>query len=324
MDVFDKFKNVKVLIVGDVMLDKYLWGDVNRISPEAPVPVVSLRKIDYAAGGAANVAANVAGLGAKPFLIGLIGSDEGGEKIPEILENSGVSAEYLIKFACRRTTVKTRIIAHNQQIVRIDEETTEKLTEKLENQVWQEILKILDIADVVVISDYGKGLMSRELVMRLIMKAKQLGKIILVDPKGKDYSKYRGATIVTPNKFEAAEIGKLSETDELSLVETGNQLLKELDLNALLITRGEEGMTLFQQNAQPIHLKAMARHVFDVTGAGDTVIAAMAAGLGAGESFVSSAELSNIAAGLVVSEVGTTRVNVKDLKIAVKEYSEIS
>lgn len=318
MDKFESFRGVKVLIVGDVMLDKYLWGDVNRISPEAPVPVVRLKNTSYIAGGAANVAANVAGLGANPYLVGVFGDDYEGTLFPEILAESSIPSDFLIKIQNRQTTIKTRIIAHNQQIVRVDQETTAPLSPEQEDLIWKQIEKLLVEIKVIVISDYNKGLLSKNLVARLIMQGKSMGKIILVDPKGRNYSKYTGATMITPNKFEVAELCSLNSTEKSVLEEAGYKLLTNLKLDALLITRGEEGMSLFEKGKPPVHLAALARHVYDVTGAGDTVIAALAVSLGVGESFSEAAEIANTAAGMVVSEVGTTSVKLEELVEFVK------
>jgi D-beta-D-heptose 7-phosphate kinase/D-beta-D-heptose 1-phosphate adenosyltransferase len=314
MDIFQEFSKVKVLVVGDVMLDRYLWGEVTRISPEAPVPVVSLKKTDLIAGGAANVAANIAGLGARAYLVGVVGNDAEGNLLPGVLADSGVSGEHLIKINDRPTTVKTRIVAHNQQIARIDQETTIGLTEREIERIWRKIYKLLNEVSVVLVSDYNKGLVSEKLILRLIKKAKLKGKLILIDPKGKDYSKYSGATMVTPNKFEVAQVCGLDGDFEQRIEWAGLSLLSKLNLKALLITRGENGMTLFETDKSPLTLKTLARHVYDVTGAGDTVIATVAVMLGAGADFSQAAEIANAAAGLVVEEIGTTVIKIEQLK----------
>lgn len=316
---FDNFSKVKILVVGDVMLDKYLWGDVNRISPEAPVPVVRLKNTDLIAGGAANVATNIAGLGAKVHLVGVVGNDYEGSLFPEVLNSSDVSANHLVVIRNRQTTIKTRIVAHNQQIVRVDQEMVAPLTEEEEEIVLKKIESLLDEIDVIVISDYNKGFLSKSLVSRLIRDGVGKDKIILVDPKGKDYSKYKGATIITPNKIEVAEVCGLEQNGEISLNGAGQDLLEKLSLKALLITRGEEGMTLFEAGKAPIHLNALARDVYDVTGAGDTVIATLAVAVGAGENFLNAAKIANTAAGLVVRELGTSTIKIENLKKTFKE-----
>jgi rfaE bifunctional protein kinase chain/domain len=307
----ENFSNIKVLIVGDVMLDRYCWGSVSRISPEAPVPVVNLEKTEVTLGGAANVAANVVGLGAKALLVGVIGTDEEAKDFPKFLLEKHISADNLIKIENRPTTVKTRIVAHNQHIVRIDQETNKFLSNEEENQVWLKVKEVFDEANIVIISDYAKGLLTDNLILRLITLGKERKKPVLVDPKGKDYSKYHGATLLTPNKREAYQATEISDVEK-----AGNALMRKLELQALLITQGEDGMTLFEQDAKPFKLNALARKVYDVTGAGDTVIATLAVALADGYSLPESANLANIAAGFVVEKVGTTTISINELREA--------
>jgi D-beta-D-heptose 7-phosphate kinase/D-beta-D-heptose 1-phosphate adenosyltransferase len=315
---FDKliarFSQVKILVFGDVMLDRYWWGSVSRISPEAPVPVVRLEKTSLVPGGAANVAVNVASLGAEAYLIGVVGDDAEGRYLSEILEKSNISSDRLITFKDRPTTAKTRIVAHNQHVVRIDHEKTNFLSPAEEEKLWLTVEPEIKKVDLILISDYAKGLLGRNLLTRLITTAKENNKQILVDPKGKDYSKYSGATLLTPNRREAREACNFEEheaVDDLTLA--GKTLISELNLEALLITQGENGMTLFQSEEKPVHFQTKARTVYDVTGAGDTVIATLAVALAAGASLLQAAELSNITAGLVVEEVGTTAVSQEKL-----------
>lgn len=314
MNLLDKFDKVKILVVGDVMLDRYFIGDVERISPEAPVPVVKLKKTSLIAGGAANVAANIAGLKGTPYLVGITGDDEEGNLLPWILEKTGVSAKYIFKIKNRRTTVKTRVLAHNQQIARIDQEETAPISEKEEEKIWRAIEEILNEIEIIVISDYQKGFLTKSLLARLITTGRSKGKKVLVDPKGRDYSKYTGASALTPNKFEVGEVSGINGGNSEELNEAGKKLKKNLKLEALLITRGEEGMTLFETGKKPLHLNALARHVYDVTGAGDTVIAALAMALGAGAKLPLAAEIANISAGLVVEEVGTCVIGLNVLR----------
>jgi len=316
MELLKNFSKAKVLVIGDVMLDRYCWGSVERISPEAPVPIVKLNKITLAAGGAANVAANVAGLGAAPFLVGIVGTDAEAEILTTVLDDGGVSAKFLIPIKNRQTTLKTRIIAHQQQVVRLDQENTKPLEQKDVEVVLKKIEKVWDKIEVVIISDYAKGFLTEELSARLIITAKKHKKIVLVDPKGQNYSKYIGATLLTPNRSEAAAACKLDE-DEPHLVEkAGNKLLSEIKAKAVLITQGENGMTLFQKGRKSIKIKASARKVFDVTGAGDTVISCLAVGLASGVDFAEAAKISNIAAGAVVEYIGTTVITCEMLKNA--------
>lgn len=308
------FSNVKILIVGDVMIDKYLWGEVTRISPEAPVPVVRLEKTSLIAGGAANVAANIAGLGATPYLIGVVGDDSEGASFAEILTSANISADYLICQKNRGTTVKTRIIAHRQQLARLDQETTEELSENGETAIWQKFCELAGKMDGIIISDYGKGVLTSSLTRRLIRYAKDRGKTVMVDPKGRSYQKYAEATLITPNKFEMAEVGGCADTGIEELSRAGQKILAELKLEAVVITRGEEGMTLIEKNQKPLTLSAAGRKIFDVTGAGDTFIAALAVAVGAGEDYRTACEIANTAAGLAVEEIGTTRIMFNALK----------
>lgn len=308
IELLEQFSKVKVLVIGDVMLDRYWWGSVDRISPEAPVPIVSLNQTTLVAGGAANVAANVAGLGATPFLVGIVGYDAEAEMLSSVLADKHISDDFIIPIKKRQTTVKTRIIAHHQQVVRLDQENTKPLTTEEIKIVLKKISNLWRKIEVVIISDYAKGFLTEELVARLITIAKDQNKMILVDPKGNNYAKYKGATLITPNQMEAAKACKLEE-NELDLIETaGSKLLKEVNAEAVLITQGENGMTLFQKKQNSIKIKASARKVFDVTGAGDTVISCLAVGLAAGADFEQSAQIANVAAGAVVEHIGTTAI----------------
>ncbi len=307
------FSNVKILIVGDVMIDRFWWGNVTRISPEAPVPIVKLEKTSLVGGGAANVAANVAGLGAQAFLVGVVGEDDEAKLLPELLRRSNISNQFLVECKNRQTTVKTRIIAHSQQIVRLDQESKEKLSLKDEQKIWKNIESLLEKIDVIIISDYAKGLLTDNLLMRLITSGRELKKTVLVDPKGKNFTKYKNASILTPNRSEVSEAYKLDNFEKEIAKQLGNKIISELNLDALLITQGEDGMNLFEKNKLPQQLKASTRDVYDVTGAGDTVIACLAAGIGSGMSLLKSAKFANQAAGLVVEHIGTTPITLEML-----------
>lgn len=319
----DSFSKVKVLVIGDVMVDKYLWGEVTRISPEAPVPVVKLKKTSFIAGGAANVAANIAGLGATAYLIGIVGNDAEGQNFAEVLEKTDVSAEYIVKSVSRPTTVKTRIIAHNQQIARLDQESSEDPTEAEEDQLWHNFQDRAAEADILVISDYAKGVLSKNILARLIKYGRDNLKIVLIDPKGRDFSKYKGATLITPNKFEVAEVCGCSVDDTEKITRAGRELLTDLNLSAVIITRGEEGITLINKDSESITLGAVARKVYDVTGAGDTFIAALAVSIGAGNNYIDAAKIANTAAGLSVEAIGTSIVGISDIAVAIKEREEV-
>lgn len=288
------------------MLDRYLWGSVERISPEAPVPIVNIKKTSLVVGGAANVAANVKGLGAQAILVGVTGVDTEAGVLRETLEKSDISAEFLCPVRDRRTTIKTRLVAHNQHVVRFDQETSSMMSEAETTAVFEKIEGLIKKVSVVIISDYAKGFLTRSFLTRLITTAVGENKIILVDPKGKDFSKYKGATILTPNRREAAEATGLEENGQDLVDRAGKKLLEDLSLEAILITQGEKGLTLLRRDESVFHLEASARNVYDVTGAGDTVIAALSVAVGAGADYIEAAKLANTAAGLVVEQVGTT------------------
>ncbi|HEY0427874.1 MAG TPA: D-glycero-beta-D-manno-heptose-7-phosphate kinase [Pyrinomonadaceae bacterium] len=314
----ENFSNLKILIVGDVMLDRYLWGSVNRISPEAPVPIVNINKTSVVLGGAANVAANVAGLGAEPILVGITGRDSEADALAGILEKSNISANFLVPSETRRTTIKTRLVAHNQHVVRFDQETTNPITESEAETVFEKLEGFLEAASIVIISDYAKGLLTQNLLTRLIKSAKEKNKLILVDPKGKDFSKYKGATILTPNRREAAEATGFDENGNDLVNKAGKKLLEDLSLEALLITKGEKGLTLLQKGGETFHLEASARNVYDVTGAGDTVIAGFGVAVAAGADYLDAAKFANLSAGLVVQQIGTTAISLEMLQSEIK------
>lgn len=313
IELIEKFKDVKVLVLGDVMLDRYFWGNVSRISPEAPVPIVNVNKKSSVLGGAANVAANIRSLGATPYLIGVCGNDKDAESLENLLDQNQISSK-LFRFETRQTTVKTRIIAHHQHVARIDQETNRYISESESEMIYDQILDLIDSTSIVVVSDYAKGFLTDNLLKRLITFCNLKNKIVLVDPKGKNFKKYKGSTILTPNRKESAEASGFDENEPDLIKKAGEKILSETDLEALLITQGEKGMTLLQKNGDSFYLEALTREVYDVTGAGDTVIAAFAVAVGAGASFVEAAKIANIAAGLVVREVGTTSVSLEKLR----------
>ena len=303
----EKFRQARVLVVGDVMLDRYWFGDTERISPEAPVPVVLVGKNDERLGGAANVARNAASIGAKISILGVVGDDEPGRRIEKLLEDQGV-VSYLQRDASAPTTVKLRVVARQQQLIRLDFEqapTHEALLNKLE-----QFQSLLPEVDAVVFSDYGKGGLTH--VTKMIEAARAAGKVVLVDPKGDDYAKYKGASIITPNRSELRQVvGRWK--DEADLFQKAQALRAELGLEALLLTRSEEGMSLFTE-AGVEHVKAQAREVFDVSGAGDTVIASMAVALAAKWPAVEAMKLANKAGGIVVGKLGTATVSLEELQ----------
>ena len=310
------FPGRRVLIVGDVMLDEYIWGGVQRISPEAPVPVVEMQRRTYVPGGAANTAANVVSLGGVALLGGVVGRDHQAEQLGAALRERGVEAEGLIGGDGRQTTTKTRVIAHSQQVVRVDCEQRAPLSVSEEDRLLQWAEPRLPGVAACVLSDYAKGVVSPRLAEHLIRMARQAGKLVVVDPKGTNYAKYRGATVVKPNVHEAERFAKQEITGESSLLDIGRQLAGILDGSAVLVTRGAQGMSLFRNGSPPAHIPAVAHNVFDVTGAGDTVISTLAMALAAGSTVEQATHLANWAASIVVGKVGTATVTLEELKNA--------
>lgn len=306
----DKFNEARVLVVGDVMLDRYWWGSVSRISPEAPVPVVRLERMTSTPGGAANVAANVRSMSGKVELIGVVADDEAGAGLRDELTRIGIAADSLSISGERRTNVKTRVVAHAQQVTRIDIEDTFPLTDREAESVLKNFRSSIDRNDVVIISDYAKGVLRTDLLAEMIAEARRLGKHILVDPKGKDFAKYNGATVLTPNRREAAEACKLDDHMPDIVSVAGRQLVSELDFESVVITESENGMTLFERDGRVVHYDAHTHEVYDVTGAGDSVIACMAVALGAGFAIDAASEIANIAGGLSVQQIGTSHVTL--------------
>nr|WP_267876871.1 D-glycero-beta-D-manno-heptose-7-phosphate kinase [Duganella margarita] len=298
--------NVRILVVGDVMLDRYWFGDVSRISPEAPVPVVRIARREARLGGAANVARNAAALGAQAGLLGIVGNDEAGDEVQQLLEGSGIRS-YLKRDAAISTIIKLRVIGRQQQMVRIDFE--EAPTDTVLRDKLEQFKTLLPDYDVIVLSDYAKG--SLVAVADMIAAARAAGKVVMVDPKGDDFTRYAGATVLTPNKAEFKLIaGSWSTEDQLTA--KAQAMRAELKLDALLLTRSEEGMTLYTDGAQ-VHMPAQAREVFDVSGAGDTVIATMACMLGTGAGWQQAVETANRAGGIVVGKLGTATVTREEL-----------
>jgi D-glycero-beta-D-manno-heptose-7-phosphate kinase len=303
----EQFARTNLLVVGDVMLDRYWFGDSDRISPEAPVPVVQVSKVDERLGGAANVARNVAALGANTTILGVVGEDEAGKRIGELLRQSGVNSQLEVDPQVP-TTVKLRVIARQQQLIRLDFEETPSQT-ALEQKLAR-FEKALGTADVLILSDYGKGALSQ--VATMIEYARAKNKVILVDPKGEDYEKYRGATLITPNRSELRQVvGRW--TDEDDLMRRAQDLRRSLEIEALLLTRSEEGMSMFTDQGVS-HVRAQAREVFDVSGAGDTVIATLAVALAAQWPLDRAMALANRAGGIVVGKLGTATVTSEELQ----------
>jgi rfaE bifunctional protein kinase chain/domain len=312
-DLENRFKAVSVLVVGDVMLDEYIIGSVSRISPEAPVPVLDVRTRKHVLGGAANVAANIASLGARVALGGLAARDSAGITLRELLEAARIEGA-LTDSRTRCTICKTRIVAGRQQVVRIDHEERDPIPESLVEAALATASKHIYTSQVVVLSDYAKGLMTEALCAALIKEARQQGKPVIVDPKGDDFRKYTGCTVITPNLAEAAEAARIRIDSEESLNRVGVALEELLPGTTILITRGADGMTLFRPGSEPLTVPTVARQVYDVVGAGDTVVAALAVSLGAGLSLPEAMHIANLAAGIVVDKPGTATVTVAEIE----------
>ena len=309
-----RFPRAHVLVVGDIIGDHYIWGKVDRISPEAPVPVVHVTAESYRLGGAANVAHNIVSLGGRVTVCGVVGEDEAGRWLLKEMAVRGIRTAGVLVSAERPTTVKTRVIAHSQQVVRFDREVRETLPGAIRAKILEHALQAMPQVQAVVISDYSKGVVTRELVRRLARRAKGRGIPLAVDPKVSHFPYYRGVTLISPNTQEAAAATGIPIVDEESLLRAGRKLLRQTRSQAVLITRGEQGMSLFQGDHSVVHLPTAAREVYDVTGAGDTVIGVLALALAAGVPLPQAATLANLAAGIVVGEVGTATVDREQLR----------
>ena len=320
--VISRFNKSKVLVVGDLILDEFIWGNVSRISPEAPVPVVWVDSENFMPGGASNVANNIRSLGGEVHLAGVVGDDSRGEVLQALLRKKGVHCEGIFADSHRPTTQKTRVIAHHQQVVRIDREELKPIPEAVLKQIIGYIHEKIRSMDAVIIEDYGKGVIVPALVQAIVKVAKKYNKIISVDPKETHISYYRGVTTLTPNHHEASAAVGFKIKDDASLEKAGRTMLKKLKCESVLITLGENGMAIFQNKKPMVKIPTVAQEVFDVSGAGDTVISALTLALAGGASTLDAAHISNCAAGIVVGKVGvavTTQAELsKNLKADLK------
>lgn len=306
------FSNNKILIVGDVMLDKYYFGNVERISPEAPVPIVSICKEESRLGGAANVANNIASLGGQTLLCGVIGHDFFGKEIEQISRQKNIKT-FLLKNLCP-TITKARIIGGKQQIVRVDYENKTVLKSEDNKLLKEKIDTLLSEYDILVISDYGKGLISEEFCSYLIRHAHKIGKKIIIDPKGKNWKKYSGADLVTPNVKELSDlVGYTVPNTDRAIEKAGREVLDANQLTSLLVTRSDKGMSLIS-DMPPIHIPTHSEEVFDVSGAGDTVVATLSICLAIGMDIAEAMKTANIAAGIVVKKIGTATLTIEELR----------
>ncbi len=326
--LFANFDKCRIAIVGDIMLDRYLWGDCSRISPEAPVPVVEIEKEEHLLGGAANVANNISMLGGQAELIGVVGKDIFARDLKAQLKSRSFSYEGVFTDSSRPTSVKTRIIAQNQQVVRADREKTHEVSTRLNNKILEYLDSILDRTSAVIISDYGKGVINRRLLDKLISYCVERDVFVSVDPKLTHFFDYKQVSTITPNHYEAGSAVGRKITDDESLEEVGWEILERLHSRSLLITLGAKGMALFENGQADkdkrslTKIPTLARRVYDVTGAGDTVISVMTMAVAAGASLKEAAFIANVAAGEVVAQIGTAQVEKDRLKELVSGYLE--
>jgi D-beta-D-heptose 7-phosphate kinase/D-beta-D-heptose 1-phosphate adenosyltransferase len=301
-----------VLVLGDVMLDEFVWGDVTRISPEAPVPVVDVRRESVHLGGAANVLANLVALGARGSVVGVVGNDGPGQRLQAELRELGTRDGCLIVDDSRRSTTKTRIIAHSQLVVRADRESRVPVTAKVEEQIVACLKDVLKQADAFVVSDYDKGVVTPRILQEILPVAYERVPV-LIDPKLRNFSSYRPATLVTPNHLEALRMSDTEDHSDDGSHSAAKVIREKLGCDAVLITRGDRGMMLLEANGEPVYVETAAREVYDVTGAGDTVIAALAGALATGATMIEAAAFANHAAGIVVGKVGTATASADEL-----------
>lgn len=314
------FSKARILVIGDFILDQFVWGSVERISPEAPVPVVHVQRESYMPGGSLNVANNIHTLGGTVFPCGVVGRDLEGRMLLKVIRREGIDPGGIVYDAERPTSLKTRVIAHSQQVVRFDREKVHHIREDHLKKILQFVHQRIKAIDAIVIEDYGKGVVRPELLKRVLRLAKRFRKPVLVDPKENNFSYYAGVTALTPNRKEAYagfENGRVSNRS-YSLEEVGRGLLKKLKCEAVLITLGEDGMELFEKSGRMTHIPTAAREVYDVSGAGDTVIATFGLALAAGAPMREAALLSNMAAGIVVGKLGTATVTPEELQRAIE------
>jgi D-beta-D-heptose 7-phosphate kinase/D-beta-D-heptose 1-phosphate adenosyltransferase len=306
-------KQPSILVIGDLMIDHYIWGNATRLSPEAPVPIVSVKSESTTLGGAGNVVQNLVGLGANVTVAGVIGNDITGNQLIEILENEGVKTNTIIKDNSRPTTIKTRVLAGRHQLVRIDRETTEPISKTLEDELADKLTAIIDQADVIILSDYNKGLFAPALTQRLIKIANDHQKKVIIDPKGLNYEKYNGAYLIKPNRKELAEAAKVESIKNIEeLQQAAKTIFAQTKTAYLIVTLSEEGMAIVTEQTSKL-LPVKATEVFDVTGAGDTVIAAIAYFIAAGFTVEEACELANHAAAIVIRHVGSATTTVDEI-----------
>jgi len=318
-NIISKFNQARVLVVGDLILDEFIWGSVSRISPEAPVPVVWVESENFMPGGASNVANNIRALGGEVFIVGVVGADSRGEVLQDLLRKQGVHCDGIFVDKQRPTTEKTRVIAHHQQVVRIDREKVMALSDLVLDKIIDFIRQKIREVDALIIEDYGKGVVVPRLVREAVRAGKKWGRVITVDPKETHFFYYRGVTTITPNHHEAASAVGFKIKDGDSLERAGQKLLDRLRCETVLITLGENGMAIFQQGKKMVKIPTVAREVFDVSGAGDTVISAYTLARAVGGNAIEASHVSNCAAGIVVGKVGVAVTNPDELLRSIRK-----
>jgi len=311
-----RFADCRLLVIGDLMIDEYVWGNVDRISPEAPVQVVSVIREDLTLGGAGNVVNNLRALGAQVSVAGVVGTATDGDRLIAMFNRLEVDCQGVVQEAERPTTRKTRIIASNQHVLRVDRETKREISAASFERLVTFMETVMPDIDIVLISDYNKGLVTETLMEQVIAAANRHGKFVIVDPKGLDYTRYKGATLLTPNRKEASLAAGIDIVDDASLAEAAHRIMATAQLEKLLITLGQDGMALFESGNPPYRIATRARQVYDVSGAGDTVLSVLGLALGLGTSFQDSIVMANAAAGIVVGKVGTAPVSIDELQSA--------
>lgn len=309
--IVNRFSSLRILVLGDFMLDQYIWGSVDRISPEAPVPIVDAQKETVSLGGAGNVVLNLREMGAQVVPLGVVGEDWAGDSVHLLLEEQGVSSGHILRTK-RPSTLKTRVIAHQQQIVRVDREDRSLISDGVQSELAQHFLNLLPAVDGIIISDYSKGVITPELLAQILPEAKKQNRLVCLDPKVRYFSSYTPLTVITPNQAEASSILGYPIVSDADLEEAGKRILKLIDCKALLITRGEKGMALFSNGSLTL-VPTHAREVYDVTGAGDTVVSILCLALAAGAEMLDAVKLANAAAGIVVGKVGAASATPAEL-----------
>lgn len=309
--IVSRFRSLRILVLGDFMLDHFVMGRVDRISPEAPVPIVDVDREEFHLGGAGNVVMNGKSLDAQMIPLGVIGNDWAGERIRELFLEEQLST-YGLLTAERPTTLKTRILAHQQQVVRVDREQRTPISDELQNQLIIQFIKVIDSVDGIIVSDYAKGTLTPALLAKILPEARKREKLVCLDPKTRHFSSYTPVTVITPNQAEASSLLGYPIVTQEDLMEAANRILKLIDCKALLITRGDKGMALFS-NGELTLVPTKAREVYDVTGAGDTVVTTICLALAAGAEMIEAVELANAAAGIVVGKVGTATLTPAEL-----------